>query len=65
MNTENKITDAKIKEDEISALNTPLSIDASKVPNPVLQRLIEEIQDESQNNVTAYNRLHNRHNRTR
>lgn len=42
-----------------------ISIDASKIENSVLQRLLEEVKCESQNNVTAYNRLHNRHNRSR
>ena len=42
-----------------------ISVDASKVPNAVLQRLIEEVQNENQNNILAYNRTHNRHNRGR
>ncbi len=42
-----------------------ISIDASKIENSVLQRLLEEVKCESQNNITAYNRLHNRHNRSR
>lgn len=42
-----------------------ISIDANKIQNSVLQRLIDEVKCESQNNISAYNRLHNRHNRTR
>jgi hypothetical protein len=41
------------------------SSDTSKIPNVVLQRLIQEVQYESQNNILAYNRTHNRHNRGR
>lgn len=45
--------------------NVNLSIDVHKVPNPVLQRLIDEIRQEKTNRVGAYNRTHNRHNRGR
>lgn len=46
---------------------TPLSItiDASKIDNAVLKRLIGEIDFERENHVNAYNRTHNRHNRGR
>jgi hypothetical protein len=33
--------------------------------NAVLKRLIAEVQFENANNITAYNRTHNRHNRGR
>lgn len=39
--------------------------DMTKVPNVVLQRLIEEVQYENKSNISAYNRTHNRHNRGR
>ena len=42
-----------------------ISVEASKVPNAVLKRLLEEVKYESQNNILAYNRTHNRHNRGR
>ncbi len=42
-----------------------ISIDASKIPNAVLRRLIEEVRHEHQNHVAEYNRTHNRHNRGR
>lgn len=64
MNINKEITENKMSEDEISASKT-ISIDASKVQSSVLQRLIEEIKYEDQNNIAAYNRLHNRHNRSR
>lgn len=41
-----------------------LSIDANKVPNEVLKRLIKEVQHDHNNNIRSYNRTHNRHNRT-
>ena len=42
-----------------------IQIDSDQISNVVLKRLIEEIKIEKENNVTAYNRLHNRHNRSR
>lgn len=42
-----------------------IAVDAAQVPNAVLQRLIEEVRHDRQNNITAYNRMHNRHNRSR
>ena len=42
-----------------------ISLDASKVPNVLLKRLIEEVQFENRNNILAYDRAHNRHNRGR
>ena len=41
------------------------AVDPSTIPNPVLQRLIQEVKHEKQNKVASYNRLHNRHNRGR
>lgn len=64
MNLNEELTENKILREEIST-STTLSIDASKVRSSVLQRLIEEVKYEDQNNITAYNRLHNRHNRSR
>jgi phage-related protein len=42
-----------------------VELDANDVSNAVLKRLIEEVKNDKENNVTAYNRLHNRHNRHR
>jgi hypothetical protein len=50
---------------EIPAQPQSINLDKSKVPNAVLNRLIAEVTFESQNNVLAYNRTHNRHNRGR
>jgi len=41
-----------------------ISIDASTIPSAVLRRLIEEVRYEKANNINAYNRTHNRHNRS-
>jgi hypothetical protein len=34
-------------------------------PSPVLARLIEEVRNEKAEGPNAYNRMHNRHNRSR
>ncbi len=64
MNINKEITENKMSGEEISTSKT-ISIDASKVQSSVLQRLIEEVKYEDRNNIAAYNRLHNRHNRSR
>jgi hypothetical protein len=40
-------------------------IDVSKLPSPVLARLIEEVRNGEASNLNAYSRFHNRHNRSR
>lgn len=35
------------------------------VDSPTLARLIEEVRNEEANTANAYNRMHNRHNRSR
>ena len=45
-----------------------LTVESNEISNPLLLRLIEEVRREESNtvnNVTAYNRTHNRHNRGR
>jgi hypothetical protein len=42
-----------------------LEIDVSKLPSPVLARLIEEVRNEEPSGIDAYSRFHNRHNRSR
>lgn len=39
------------------------SVDIKEIPNTVLQRLIKEVHYDKKNNITAYDRVHNRHNR--
>lgn len=55
----------KSNESNISPKTNPVSVNANEVSNVLLKRLIEEVQYESQNNISAYNRSHNRHNRGR
>lgn len=49
----------------ISTKTSTVTVDVNKVPNAVLRRLIAEVKVENQNNISAYNRTHNRHNRGR
>jgi len=42
-----------------------LVIEASRIPNAVLQRLIAEVKSDASGNPSSYNRSHNRHNRSR
>lgn len=37
----------------------------TKVSSSVLQRLMQEVKNDAVNNISAYNRTHNRHNRGR
>lgn len=41
------------------------AIDESELSSPTLARLIEEVRHEEAHNAHAYNRMHNRHNRSR
>lgn len=43
----------------------PAELDVNTVHNPVLARLIEEVRYEKAEGPLAYNRMHNRHNRSR
>jgi hypothetical protein len=45
--------------------DAPREIDAKDYPSPTLARLIEEVRNEEANSAHAYNRMHNRHNRSR
>lgn len=40
-------------------------INVDKITSPVLARLIEEVRNEEVQSINAYNRMHNRHNRSR
>ena len=40
-------------------------IDVKEISSPVLARLIEEVRNQEMHNAQAYNRTHNRHNRSR
>lgn len=52
------------------ASGTPIAdqiqdLELSKVPSPVLARLIDEVRNEEDVTARVYNRTHNRHNRSR
>lgn len=40
-------------------------IEVNKISSSVLARLIEEVRNEEVQSINAYNRMHNRHNRSR
>ena len=40
-------------------------LDVNNISSPVLARLIEEVRNEEAYSINAYNRMHNRHNRSR
>lgn len=40
-------------------------INVNEISSPVLARLIEEVRNEEVYSINAYNRMHNRHNRSR
>lgn len=46
-------------------VNKANEIEVSKISSPVLARLIEEVRNEEAYSINAYNRMHNRHNRSR
>ncbi len=53
----------QVSNEAVASQSAVLVLDAKMVPGPVLRRLIEEVRHDRQNNITAYDRLHNRHNR--
>lgn len=60
-----ELNNNKSIERKISNDSNTLSVDTSKVSNIVLRRLIDEVRYENHNNILAYDRAHNRHNRGR
>jgi hypothetical protein len=51
--------------DSVAAEEKPNELDAKVALSPVLARLIEEVRLEKAESPHAYNRTHNRHNRSR
>ena len=51
--------------DSSDAEKEPKALDAKEELSPVLARLIEEVRKETTGNPHAYDRMHNRHNRSR
>lgn len=50
---------------DVASKNDQVIMDADQMPNSVLQRLMEEVKNDTANNMFAYDRAHNRHNRGR
>ena len=60
--------DLVIDQIEIKQTQIPLNldkVDRKEIPSPVIARLIEEVRNEEVHSINAYNRMHNRHNRSR
>jgi len=55
----------EVNTETINKINLTEKIDVNKIPSPVLARLIEEVRNEEIFSINAYNRMHNRHNRSR
>ena len=51
--------------EEPSVIPDLTEIDTSTISSPALARLIEEVRNEESSEMHAYNRTHNRHNRSR
>lgn len=53
---------------EIETMNVSLRVNEireKEFSSPVIERLIEEVKNEEVLSINAYNRMHNRHNRSR
>ena len=50
---------------QTKTVNKINEIEVNQISSPVLARLIEEVRNEEIYSITAYNRMHNRHNRSR
>ena len=53
-----------VKTTIVSASNDQIVVEASQIPNSVLLRLMEEVKNDQANDMFAYDRAHNRHNRS-
>ncbi len=60
-----EITQNCIETQAETATNKINEIDVNQLSSPVLARLIEEVRNEEVYSINAYNRMHNRHNRSR
>ena len=58
-------TDTPVAAMEVKSNTEQIVVDAEQMPNSVLQRLMEEVKNDTANNMFAYDRAHNRHNRGR
>jgi hypothetical protein len=62
-NTLSKLETTNLQPQPLADKKMEMALD--QIPSSVLKRLIEEVKFESRNEVSAYNRTHNRHNRGR
>ena len=55
----------EIVEEVEEGLSEVHGLDPSSISSPTLARLIEEVRNEETHAAQSYNRMHNRHNRSR
>jgi hypothetical protein len=55
----------EVNTETANKINLISEIEIGNIPSPVLTRLIEEVRNEEIYSINAYNRMHNRHNRSR
>lgn len=55
----------EVQTEPVNQINEIKGMDVNQNSSPVLARLIEEVRNEEVYSINAYNRLHNRHNRSR
>jgi len=58
-------SDSQEEVNEISTKPTQVIFEADQMPDTVLKRLMEEVKNDNANQMFAYDRAHNRHNRGR
>jgi hypothetical protein len=65
LNAEDQIEDTELRTVTIELPDADIDLDINDASSPTLARLIEEVRNEEEFTPNAYNRLHNRHNRSR
>jgi len=65
MNQAHSVAETLIEKEILVNNPKSMSMDVSELSSVVLRRLMEEVKFENQNNILAYDRAHNRHNRGR
>jgi hypothetical protein len=65
MNQAHSVSNTITEMENMKSSPKAMSMDVSEISNVVLKRLMEEVKFENQNNILAYDRAHNRHNRGR
>jgi len=51
-------------ESKLKKPSVNLDVDISKIKSPVLMRLVEEVRNNQSSTIRAFDRVHNRHNRS-